>query len=316
MRQGQHRLILRRTLTLMAATVTLATFALPVCAQSSLRRLPKLAGGVMQTIPSEPNEADTVTGPRAFAALAKSLPEWEPNYLADTDTLLSMSNSTTFRRTIWQLEFNFKPVRMIKTSDGRLVWYMVYKVRNIGGHIVPSEVEDDSGNSVLTLEKGDYPVRFYPVFTLEGHDYQKRYTDRIVPGLIEQIHAKEIRDPRTKLYSSVHIGDRRLDLSTDEIDRGVWGVAMWENVDARTDFFSVFVGGLTNAYQWSDNSPPGKNLKYKTLQLNFWRPGDTYRESEDQIRYGMPKVTDLAKKAKLLNIYSLDEAADHRWVYR
>lgn len=311
MRHGQNRLILRRRLTLISAVIVLATFALPVHAQVS-----NLAAGVMQKIPSEPKEADTVTGPRSFAALAKSLPDWEPNYLADTDTLLSMSTSTTFRRTIWELEFEFKPVRMIKTDDGRLVWYMVYKVRNVGGHIVPKEVEDESGNSVLTLEKGDYPVRFYPVFELVGHDYKKRYTDRIVPGMIERIHTKEIRDRRTRLHSSVHVGDKRLDLSTDEIDRGVWGVAMWENVDARTDFFSVYVGGLSNAYQWADNASPGKNLKYKKLQLNFWRPGDTYRESEDQIRFGMPKVTDLTKKAKLLKLYGIDEAADHLWIYQ
>ena len=312
MRQGQNRLFLRQSLTTLAmATVALAMLTSPICAQ-----LPKLAAGVMQKIPAEPEESDTVTGPRKFAAVAKNAPDWEPNYLADTDTLRSMSNSTTFRRTIWQLEFNFKPVRMIKTADGRLVWYLVYKVRNVGGHIVPDEVQDESGIRVLKLEKGDFPVRFYPVMILEGHDYEKKYADRIVPGVIEQIHAKEIRDPGTRLYSSVQIGDRRLDLSTDEIDRGVWGVAMWEDVDPRTDFFSVYVSGLSNAYQWSDNSGPGENLKFKTLQLNFWRPGDTYRESEDRIRYGMPKVTDSAKKTRLLDIYGLDEEADYRWLYR
>ena len=35
----------------------------------------------------------------------------------------------------------------------------------------------------------------------------------------------------------------------------MWGVATWEYVDPRMDFFSIYVKGLTNAYRFAD--PPG-----------------------------------------------------------
>jgi len=308
----RHRLdVIRRSLKAGVAVIMISTFAGPVRAQ-----LPKLAAGVMTTIPAEPTEAETVSGPRPLMRLASKLPEWQPNFLPESDTLIAMSKATTFRRSIWQLEFSFKPVRMLTTSNGELVWYLVYKIRNNGGHLRPAASEDETGNTVHKMENVDFPVRFYPVFVLEGHDYHRRYTDRIVPNVIRQIHKKEIRDPKVRLHSSVEIGSRPLVVSGDEIDRGIWGVAMWENVDPRTDFFSVYVAGLSNAYRWPDDSEDASKLTYKTLKLNFWRPGDTIRESEDRIRFGVPKVSDLTKQAKLLNVYGLDEPKDHLWVYQ
>ena len=69
---------------------------------------------------------------------------------------------------------------------------------------------------------------------------------------------------------------------------GLWGVAIWEDVDPQIDFFSVYVSGLTNAYDWRDSSeglqagaPVAARPQvhtHKQLQLNFWRPGDAYAE--------------------------------------
>ena len=283
---------------------------------SACAQLPKLAPGVMTTVPAEPKESETVSGPREMTTLVSRLPKWQPNYLPESETLAEMAKTSIFRRSIWQLEFSFKPVRMMTTSDGRLVWYLLYKVRNNGGHIKPVAREDETGNTIYELQKTDFAVRFYPVFVLEGHDFKQRYTDRILPGVIEQIHDKEIRDPNVPLYSSVEIGARTLAASTDNIDRGVWGVAMWDNVDPRTDFFSVYVRGLSNAYAWPKDSEDPAQLEYKTLQLNFWRPGDTVREVEDRIRFGLPKVSDSAELQKLLRRYGLDEPNDHLWVYQ
>ncbi len=327
MRHSQERL--NRSQQLLAHSLVL--LALLSFAHVAVAQVRNLAPGVLHKIPAEPEEANTVTGPRSFDSLVNQLPKWKPNYLAESDTLAAIASETSIRRTIWQLEFEFKPVRMLKTPDGRLIWYLVYKVRNVGGHIGPqqSDVQPGEGqaekgqpagdgisDSVVTLERVDFPVRFYPVFQLQGHDYKRLYVDRVLPDVLEMVHAKEIRDPRTRLYDSVDIGSRRLELSTDAIDRGVWGVAMWEGIDPRTDFFSVFVGGLTNAYQWPDGANVGEGLKYRTLQLNFWRPGDTYRESEDEIRFGMPQFGEIAKQEKLLKLYELDKPRDHIWIYR
>ena len=88
-------------------------------------------------------------------------------------------------------------------------------------------------------------------------------------------------------------------------------------MDPRIDFFSVFVGGLTNAYRWVDppgayvaGDPPGKGRQFlrKTLQLNFWRPGDQYQQNEREIRWGVPPG-----KAFL---YDVPEGVAYTWVYR
>jgi hypothetical protein len=97
----------------------------------------------------------------------------------------------------------------------------------------------------------------------------------------------------------------------------VWSVATWVDVDPRIDFFSVFIGGLTNAYRWIDNpaaySPgdtPGRGRRFtrKMLQLNFWRPGDELAENEREFRYGVP-----LNKADL---YGVGDGVAYRWVYR
>src|SRR5690606_1259012 len=98
---------------------------------------------------------------------------------------------------------------------------------------------------------------------------------------------------------------------------GVWGVAMWEDIDPNIDFFSIYVGGLTNAYDWADppgafqaGDPPGKGRRFtqKMLQLNFWRPGDEHLEHEREIRFGVaPGRADL---------YGVGDGVAYRWVYQ
>jgi hypothetical protein len=99
----------------------------------------------------------------------------------------------------------------------------------------------------------------------------------------------------------VEIGTKPIPVSTEREDRSVWGVATWEDLDPRIDFFSVSVQGLTNAYKWID--PPGaysagdapgtgRVLLQRTLVLNFWRPGDEYNEADRTVHYGIPGKVD------------------------
>lgn len=142
-------------------------------------------------------------------------------------------------------------------------------------------------------------MRFFPTFVLEAHEYQKAYLDRIIPVAIQAIQSKE--DPQRRLYNTVDISARLLSHSTELVDKSAWGVATWEDVDPRIDYFSIYVQGLTNAYQWVD--PPGaykpgdapgtgRVLLHKTLMLNFWRPGDEYVEDRRAIRFGIPGKVD------------------------
>ena len=52
----------------------------------------------------------------------------------------------------------------------------------------------------------------------------------------------------------------------------------------------------------------GRSFVRKTLQLNFWRPGDELLQDEREIRYGVP-----VGKADL---YGVDDGVAYRWVYR
>jgi hypothetical protein len=244
-----------------------------------------LAPGVMTTIESEPqfdeshNRADIVE-------------------LLAVDADFDWAKDVRFSRDIWALEFSFKPVRMMwvdlpqadGTMDRKLVWYMVYSVTNVGNTLHPVKQE----NGTYTHESIETPITFLPQFLLVSNEYLKEYPDRVIPAAFGEIAQRE--DPNRKFYNSV-------DISNEPLEPGEtrWGIAMWTNIDAKIDRFSVYVGGLTNAYRWTDkadaytpDTPPGaaRQMVRKVLKLNFWRPGDEFDQNEREIRLGIPGEVD------------------------
>jgi hypothetical protein len=256
-----------------------------------------------------------------------STTEWKPEYIAGSDTLYGMADKTKFRRSIYCLEFSFKPLRIIEvdvpqangTTQRKLVWYLVYRIKNTGQVLKP--VPGPDGVYSTEPAKGG-PQRFLPQFVLESQDRQpngdrasKSYLDRVIPAADEAISQRET--PGRKLLNSVEISKQPIPVSDGRIDRSVWGVATWTDVDTRIDFFSIYVGGLTNAYRWTDRPEAyhpgdapgrGRQFAYKTLQLNFWRPGDGLAPNERDFRYGVP-----LDKAYL---YGVRDGVAYRWVYR
>ena len=105
---------------------------------------------------------------------------------------------------------------------------------------------------------------------------------------------------------------------------------MWSSEAGRTrtdgpSWRTVFVGGLTNAYQpkvvpdsFKPGDPPGTGLEIlpKKLQLNFWRPGDAILELDDKVRFGVPYSPDPARQKEILDSFGLDKRLDYLWVYR
>ena len=85
-------------------------------------------------------------------------------------------------------------------------------------------------------------------------------------------------------------------------DPGVWGVAIWGDVDPNIDYLSVYVSGLTNAFRIDRNAEGEISFRRKTLQLNFWRPGDAIVQERDRVDYGIPLVD---KPAEQIEICSL-----------
>jgi hypothetical protein len=241
-----------------------------------------------------------------------------------------MSRSVIFRRTVWALEFAFKPMRMIEVdvpqSSGRMqrkrVWYLLYRVRNNGYDLRPTGTEDRWGHTLFSPEDVNIePLRFFPHFVLRSHEFDKEYLDRVIPAAQRAIQERE--DPGGKIHNSVEITQVDLSVSDDRIDHGVWGVATWEDIDPRIDFFSVFAGGLTNSFRVSvpastseTEATPALMRKRKFLQLNFWRPGDAIFEHERELRFGVPISTDPVEQATILEKYGLTERLDYLWVYR
>jgi len=296
-------------------------------AEPASRPARQFAPGVLTTIPPDLEPAETVSTHDLVEVRSDPRMKWSPEYLAESRTLYGMSEAVEFRRDVWCLEFAFKPLRMIYVDlpqpngkmQRKLIWYLVYRVKNTGQVLHPVEQPDGT----VKAEPGQGgPVRFVPQFVLQSQDrtdtgkpIAKAYLDRIIPVADEAIRQRET--PGRELLNSAQISDRPIPVSGGDVDRSVWGVATWEDVDPRVDFFSVYVGGLTNAYRWEDpagayqpGDPPGKGRRFtrKTLQLNFWRPGDEFSEHESEIRYGVP-----AGKAYL---YGVPEGVAYRWVYR
>ena len=140
------------------------------------------------------------------------------------------------RRTIWNLEFSFKPMRMLQVDvpqpTGRmqrqLIWYMVYRVRNLGNHLKPKGLvtpevvaEDrDPNEEVLSLVEPNVPdpkelyekfkdytnevefmgrktteLRFFPHFVLHSTEYKKEYLDRVIPAALGPIKRARVSRP-------------------------------------------------------------------------------------------------------------------------
>ena len=298
----------------------------------------QLAAGVLTVIPPDHNESETFSGPRQMAELVQGVPglAWEPIFDPKSQTLAELAGKVVYRRNVWCLEFSFKPLRMMAVDlpqpsgrlESKLVWYLAYRVRNMGSHLNPVAEPDAWGHNLYDVQLVNHGIRFFPQFVLQCFDLDKAYVDRVIPLAMKQIQS--IEDPHRTFYNSVEISQIEIPVSTDEEDHSVWGIATWVDVDPRTDFFGLFVQRLSNAYQWRDpegalkpGDPPGTGrvFAYKTLQLNFWRPGDAVREHQSEIRFGMPAIEDVEggtarNQAELLKLYRVPERRDHQWVYR
>ncbi len=310
----------------MLVAVALAGFgSTRALAQNAAQR--DFAAGVVTTIAPNFEPEETVSTHDLVEIRANADAKWQPELMTDSRTLYGMAEGVKFRRDVSCLEFAFKPLRMIHVevpgADGKLerklVWYLVYSVRNTGETMTP--VEGQGGVFSTATGKGG-PVRFIPSFVLESHDLtaegkpiQKSYLDRIIPAAMSAIRARETRGQT--LLNSAEMAEQVLEPGDGRADNRVWGVATWTDVDPRIDFFSVYVGGLSNAYRWDDpagaykagDSPgAGRTFTRKTLQLNFWRPGDEHLQQEQEVRFGVARGKG--------DLYDVSEGVAYRWVYR
>jgi len=288
--------------------------------------LPKtLAPGVLKVFAPEIDARDTFTVPMVLPDLKAN--EYQGNLIAQAETLRGSTREIVFFRDVWQLEFATLGLRQIKLSfkapDGavqnRHYWYLVYRVRNLGkslsydenkeGDVFPylvSEAKFDSAKEDRALS----PRSFSPTFELTGWvadgkgEYSPTsYRDQYLPLVAKEI--QKLEDPNQRLFNCLEIGDVEIPLAQAESDPGVWGVAVWEEIDPRVNYVSIRVTGLTNAYRVVASADGKFDVKRKALQLNYWRPGDGAQQDRDFVAYGIPYTDSHAEQVDITKRYAL-----------
>ncbi len=276
----------------------------------------RLAAGVLHVVPSALNARDTFSLPTSMPELVTK--PYEPKLRSTKETLHGLAQRVVFFRDVWEYEFAFTGLRQANIAVGggtpQNVWYMVYRVRNLGKSLSFEEVKKNPEFDHLTkdLRKDQSTVErnFLPRLTLEGWTFddldrrysKEAYSDEVNPAIAMEIQQRE--DPRVPLLDPVQLSTAPIQPITDGPNSGVWGVAIWTGVNPKIDFVSVFVEGFTNAYRIERNGDE-ITLKRKNIQLNFWRPGDAVDEVADRIDFGIPLVEDAKQQVLITRRYDL-----------
>ena len=248
------------------------------------------------------------------------------------------------------LEFQFKVPRILQvelpTSDGKIaktpVWYIIYSVTNKKWAVEDAQTLDDMQVNLLTrgeLEKlafdmefgstlyveefesgrfnakaGDSTINFIPQFIFASESLlfpkTRQYVvqEQVVPLALPAIIQQE--DPNRTFETTVSMADRKI-----EPGETVWGIAMWTGIDPDVKDFSIYISGLSNAYQWSIDKArhkpgvvgSGYTMSRKTLKLNFWAPGAADHLLDKEIQYGTRAPAGRNKDLP---------PVDFEWVYR
>ena len=292
------------------ALVLLANLLTPGWARAAdgPRGFRSLAPGVLTVIPADVALDDAIQrGALVEVTKGQQALAWVPKRAAPTTTFVELARRLEYPRDIWCLEFAFKPPRQIDVDipvgEGRMrratVWYLVYRVKNVGGRriVVGTNDEGQPDPAQRTVETFEKPVRFLPHFVLESREglaadeglaSYRAYLDRVVPSAMDAIRLRE--DPSRQFLDSAAMAAADIPPGEER-----WGVAIWEGIDPRIDYFSIYVRGLTNAIRWrarpgeeiGPTDRPGQHIDQtlESLRLDFWRPGDAAGKEAISIGY-------------------------------
>lgn len=293
-------------------------------------------------IPVNLNPRDSFSLPQKLPGL--EAPQYDPVFLSAKETLGWMGKGVVFYRDIYEFEFSFVgglrqavvevPDLATGTTSNSNVWYLIFRIRDRGNTITYDKVrKNPEFEHLLTEVRYDRPIPaerkiFQPRFYLKGsvYDagqegyYRVEYADQVSPMVLRQI--QRLHDPGLNLLDTYQLSQTPIPLAPTDADGGVWGVAIFKNVDPRIDFVSLQVEGLTNAFRIK--SEPGSPNIRKVLQLNFWRPGGIVNEDQDPVDYGIPLVDDPQEQIRiaeryqlpgpLFNCYQISESAGERLI--
>ena len=313
-------------ISLLAIGLVLGSFAAHSMAAPPAAR--QLAPGVLTTIPPNFEPDDTVSTHDIVEIRANPALQWKPEFMTASRTLYGMADKVKFRRddllprVLVQAAADDRGRRAGRpaASERKLVWYLVYRVRNTGQVLKP--VEGDDGVFTAELAKGG-PVRFLPQFVLESQDRQ-------ADGERDFESVSRSRDPGRRRRDQPARNARPACCSTasrwpssrspSATAASTTACGAWRpgptSIRGSISFRSTSaasrtpIAGTTRRPRTSRaiRRARGRRFTRKTLQLNFWRPGDELQPNEREIRFGVPRG-----KADL---YDVAEGVAYRWVYR
>lgn len=205
-------------------------------------------------------------------------------------------------------EVQFKPVRFVRmnvtdpaTGQTRreLVWYMIYRS-------IPRDYTELAGNSQADLlTKLEDPTtqpnnaidspRSYPLmiprFILKTDDVgqNETYVDEVNTQIQRTIFEREFKERasglklRNSVESIVEVQGQDDWVSVndpDPLSKATYGVAVWRNVNEKTDYFTIQMTGFSNAYRISSDGV----VERKIVEQKFGRPGDEFSQDEMEFR--------------------------------
>ncbi len=201
---------------------------------------------------------------------------------------------------LWIMELQYKPIRLVRVNvtdpvTGRqqreLIWYMVWRgirrdytayFQNTNKDELIRQLRDPNLQPENPADPRQ-PSIMSPHFTLVTTDSgdQKVYRDWVLPEVQAAIAKRE----GLKLKNSLQVIQEIPALAENADDQvAVEGVALWRNVDPKTDYLSVFMTGFSNGYRLG-KGPSGKMMvERKTIVQKFWRPGDEFDQDESEFR--------------------------------
>ena len=165
----------------------------------------RLADGVLHVIPSALNARDTFSLPAPMNGIDAK--QWQPKLLSDKETLYGLSQRVVFFRDVWEYEFAFTGLRQAKINiegvGNQNVWYMVYRVRNLGTSLTFEDVKKNPEFEHLSKDlRRNQPVEgksFRPRLSLEGwvfDDLSRKYSKAVYPDEINPISGDGDSAPR------------------------------------------------------------------------------------------------------------------------
>jgi hypothetical protein len=213
--------------------------------------------------------ADEDNGTSGWLTLTDTKGEFqEGEPLADGDGGAATA-AGSLKEGVWVLDFAYKPLRLrtieIPGQQRKTVVYLYYRIVNNTGR----------------------PRMFVPQFDLVTDD-GVRYPDRVIPEAVEVVARREdINGEVIPLQGAVGMTGIVPPSTKQGIDDAVFGVAFWilDDTIAKADALSIFVRGLSDGIQITPAENEGEpKVAYKTLRLDFSRPGDELNAKEREIR--------------------------------